>query len=170
MKLPSVLSTGPMELTIAAIISLVVDLPLLPVIATQGTANRLRHQDARSPSALSVLPTRMTATSRGTSTFEETTTIGAPFATASPTKACPSKWSPRMATNSCPRSIARVSMHTPEQVEDEPACRTSPFVAASTSSIVMVIADILPRPPYHQNAVAPCRVSGSPRVLCPPRR
>ena len=139
LRLPRVAETGPMVRKIAAIISLTVVLPLLPVTATgRRSWKRLLHAEASRPNEHTESRTRMKGT--GTSGARSTRAAAAPRRTASAMKSCPSKLGPRTATNSAPCGIARESVPTPRNVTSPPAARASSAAAASPSRISITAA------------------------------
>ena len=104
--------TGPWVRKIAAVISLTVVLPLLPVIPTRSRSRkRLRHAAASSPSARTGSRARMNGI--GSSGARSTRAAAAPRRQASPMKSCPSNLGPRTATNNAPRETVRESVPTP---------------------------------------------------------
>ena len=133
LKFPSVLRTLPRLPATAAVISFVVDLPLLPVIATHGAVSFARQLDATSPSARSVSATSTAAIPAGSFVPRCTTTPPAPAACASPTKSCPSKCAPRIATKRSPAVSFRVSIVTAAKDRSPDPDAIRPPVAAAIS-------------------------------------
>ena len=94
----------------AAINSLTVVLPLLPVTATAGITNDARHARAICPNARR--ESRTSICGSGDEASRDTSAPDAPLACASPMKSLPSNRSPGIATNSAPDGSVRVSVVT----------------------------------------------------------
>ncbi len=149
LRLPSVArrSSSPYAAArIAAIISFVVVLPLLPTTTTSGMRCRARQPCARSPSAM-----RVSSTSTDGTTAEprprSTSTAAAPRAATSPRYAWPLKRSPASATKSAPASMRRLSVDTPAMrrtATSSPAPERRPPVSSATSA--RLITRRTPRP------------------------
>src|SRR5258708_432968 len=109
----------PMRDMMAEVISLAVVLPLLPATATTGNVKSARQLLASPCSARSVSGTRTCGNAPGVA--RSTRAPMAPCAAAAWTKAVPSKFGPRNATNSAPGFSVRLS------VETQPKGRSSPM-------------------------------------------
>ena len=83
-RLPSVASVGPTPRRTAAVISLTVVLPLLPVTPTRGIRKRPRQWAASRPRASRVSTTRITGS--GVATGRDTSAAAAPHSRARSTK------------------------------------------------------------------------------------
>ncbi|MCY1237529.1 hypothetical protein D9M72_502310 [compost metagenome] len=121
---------------IAAIISLTVVLPLLPVTATAGSVNWRRQPAPSSPSARRVSGATMAGTPASTSRL--TSTAAAPRATTSAMKSCASKRSPLRATNRSPGSTLRLSVCTRENfTAPSPQTRAPAIQPAACCKVVI---------------------------------
>ena len=116
-RFPAFLRHGAATERIAAHISFVVVLPLLPVMATTGPPNSARCPCASAPSPRVVSSTaiagRSGARPSGSSRPRSIRRPAAPAAAAWERKRCASWLGPTIATKSCPGAMARVSMEAP---------------------------------------------------------
>jgi hypothetical protein len=110
-KLPCVTQIERLTPKIAAVSSLTVVLPLLPVTATTGIENDARHARAIAPKARRESRTWICGRADAAAS-RDTSAPAAPLASAASTKSLPSKRSPGMATNNEPGPRARVSVVT----------------------------------------------------------
>ena len=175
-RFPSLRSTRQRAAAIANAISLVVVLPLLPVMPTTRAGMRRRWYAARSPSARRESGTTITArpgqaaSSRATSSrcsaCSSTRTPQAPRRSAAPTNRCPSSTirtgcsrGPASATNNSPRARVRLSVETPAASDPSagPARSTPPVAARSsaTPNLDAVAGSVTPdiRPPRARGAL-----------------
>ena len=179
LKFPVFFNTFRLRLKIAAVISLVLVLPLLPETAITGMSNLMRRFRASSPSAKRVSLTKITAAEApgGRVTPRDTITAPAPFATASSTKAWPSWFSPGRAMKQSPGLIPRVSVQTePIPAPGSPESSLPPASPANVATVPIICGPSgfrdtfqnTPLPPAcrQRNVLTP-RLSGMSRALCP---
>ena len=137
-KLPWVAATRKCWDSTAAEKSLVLVLPLEPVMATTGSVSCCRHQQASRCSASKVSGTTMTAVPSGAGPLQAcTTATRAPPARAAAAKPSPSNVGPRMAKNTAPCGSLRVSVATPPLASTAglPAATATPRMAASCCAL-----------------------------------
>ena len=141
LKLPGLACTSPDSARIAAIISLTVVFPLLPVTPITGISKRLRQCSANCPSATVVFST--TRPGREVDSAERLTTAAAPAWRASATKSDPWKCSPSKATNSAPGSNVRVSVDTDVTSTSAPV-NLPPITSAISFKLNMASSSVSP--------------------------
>ena len=139
LKLPGVAATASSPTAarkIAAIISFVVVLPLLPVTTATGMSKRLRQNVASAPSECSGSSTAIRLPASVGARLCATSAAAAPDESACCTKSCPSKRSPRNATNKSPGARPRVSVVTRMNGTEAPMTKPPTAPAAVAVSIM----------------------------------